>query len=503
MQKRYILALDEGTTSARCALFDTLENKIAHISAQSFGLVYPKAGWVEQDANAVWAAQYAALSETIAASGVDLREIYGIGITNQRETVVVWEKKSGRPVYNAIVWQCRRTAEYCDEIKKDAALVEKIQQKTGLVVDAYFSASKIKWILDNVAGARRKADRGELMCGTIDTWLIYKLTQGKSFVTDPSNAARTMLFNINTLDWDDELLGFFGVPRAMLAQIADSDAVCGSADILKVPLPVCGVAGDQQAALFGQACFTPGCAKNTYGTGCFILMNTGDAPKLSGNSLLSTVAWRVKGKAAYALEGSVFNAGSTVQWLRDNLEFFKDSAESEKWTKKAVNSDGTPGTDGVYLVPAFTGLGAPHWNQDARGLIIGLTRATAKAHIIRAALESMAYSTKDVLINIEKDAGTKLTSLAVDGGAAKNDFLMQFQSDILGVALKRPRTTETTALGAAYLCGLGLGVYGGLEQISEKWREGKTFTPKMPVEQAQKLYRGWQRAVSRSFDWQK
>lgn len=502
MQKRYILALDEGTTSARCVLFDTFENKIAHIAAQNFRLIYPKAGWVEQDANAVWAAQYAALNETVAASGVDMNEIFGIGITNQRETVVAWDKVTGKPVYNAIVWQCRRTAETCDEIKKDPALVEKIRKKTGLIIDAYFSASKIKWILDNVKGVRQKAREGRLLCGTIDTWLVYKLTQGKAHVTDPSNASRTMLYNINTMDWDDELLALFDIPRSVLPKVIDSDAVAGTADLLKTPLPICGIAGDQQSALFGQACFDEGSAKNTYGTGCFILMNTGSAPKFSSNNMLTTVAWCISGAPTYALEGSVFNAGSTVQWLRDNLGFFADSAESEAFAKKALNSDGTRGTDGVYLVPAFTGLGAPYWNQDARGLIIGLTRNTAKAHIIRAALEAMAYSTKDVLVNMQRDAGAKLVSLAVDGGAAKNDFLMQFQSDVLGAALKRPLSTESTVLGAVYLCGLGLGVWNGLEQISQNWRLGKKFSPKMPVQQAEKLYDGWLRAVRRSLDWQ-
>ncbi|HPG91962.1 MAG TPA: glycerol kinase GlpK [Clostridia bacterium] len=499
--KRYILALDEGTTSARCVLYDTLQNKIAHIASQEFDLIFPCAGWVEQDANTVWAAQYAALNETIAASGVKLKEIYGIGITNQRETVVLWDKKTGKPIYNAIVWQCRRTADFCDEIKKDADLVTKIQSKTGLVIDAYFSASKIKWILDNVKGARQKAKKGELLCGTIDTWIIYKLTQGKVHVTDPTNASRTMLYNINTMDWDDELLGFFDIPKNILPKVVDSDTVVGNAELLKLPLPICGIAGDQQSALFGQACFSAGCAKNTYGTGCFILMNTGNVPKISKNNLLTTVAWRVKGKTTYALEGSIFNAGSTVQWMRDKMDFFKESSESEKWAKEAKNCDGSQGTDGVYVVPAFTGLGAPYWNQDARGIIIGITRGTTKAHIIRATLESMAYSTKDVLINMEKDAELKLNSLAVDGGVSKNDFLMQFQSDILGVKLKRPISTETTVLGAVFLCGLGLGVWKNLDEISNKWQIGKDFSPLMQTEKAEKLYTDWKRAVLRCLDW--
>lgn len=500
--KRYILAMDEGTTNARCVLYDTQNDKIDTISSQEFDLIYPKNGWVEQDANEVWAAQYASLNETIAKSGVDLDDVYGLGITNQRETIVVWDKKTGKPIYNAIVWQCRRTAEFCNQIKKDPDMVYAIQQKTGLVIDAYFSASKIKWILDNVEHAREKAEKGQLLCGTIDTWIIYKLTLGKVHVTDASNASRTMLYNINTLSWDEELLKFFNIPRSMLPKVVDSNAVVGTADVLKTPITICGIAGDQHAALFGQTCFTKGSAKNTYGTGCFILMNTGDKPTLSKNNMLATIAWTLDGKPTYALEGSIFNAGSTVLWMRDNMDFFKESKDSEHWAKKAKNSDGTPGTDGVYVVPAFTGLGAPYWNQNARGIIIGITRRTEKSHIIRATLESMAYETKDVLINMERDAGVQLKFLAVDGGVSKNDFLMQFQSDVLGVNIKRPTSTETTVLGAVFLCGLGLKVWENLDQISSQWKMAKEFEPILEKEKAEKLYHDWKRAVERSLDWQ-
>jgi glycerol kinase len=489
--KRYILALDEGTTSARCALYDTVSGKIVHIASQNVGLIYPKPGWVEQDASSIWAALYAALNETIAASGVALEEIYGIGITNQRETVILWDKKTGKPVYNAIVWQCRRTAGLCE-----------IRQKTGLYIDAYFSATKIKWILENVPGVRERAKKGEILCGTVDTWLIYKLTQGKVHVTDPSNASRTMLYNINTDCWDEELANYFDIPTSMLPQIIDSNATAGGAEVLKHALPICGIAGDQQAALFGQGCYEKGMAKNTYGTGCFILMNTGSTPFISKNNLLSTVAWRLDGKLSYALEGSVFNAGSTIQWLRDNLGFFADSSQSEKWAESARNSDGTPGTDGVYLVPAFTGLGAPYWNANARGTIIGLTRGTDKTHIIRAALESMAYSTKDVLTNMEKDANTALRQLAADGGASRNDFLMQFQADILGRDIIRPQNTESTVQGAIFLCGLGLNVWNSTDELKKLCVLDKVFEPKMDRKESEKLYKGWQKAVLRSLDWQ-
>lgn len=501
MSKKYILALDEGTTSARCVLYDVRNNRIVNISSQEFELIFPKAGWVEQDANEVWANQFAALNETIAKSGIEVEEVYGLGITNQRETVVVWNKVTGKPIYNAIVWQCRRTADLCDKIKQDKAMSDKIQQKTGLVIDAYFSASKIKWILDNVDGARAMADKGQLLCGTIDTWLIYKLTRGKTFVTDASNASRTMLYNINTLDWDDELLKFFNIPRQMLPKVVDSNAVVGVADVLKAPLTICGIAGDQQSALFGQTCFSKGEAKNTYGTGCFILMNTGGKPTISANKMLSTVAWKLDGVPTYALEGSIFNAGSSVQWLRDNMDFFKVSKDSEHWAKKAKNADGTCGTDGVYVVPAFTGLGAPYWNQNARGLIIGITRGTQKSHIIRATLEAMAYATKDVLVNMEKDADTTLTTLAVDGGVSQNDFLMQFQSDMLEVKIVRPTSTETTVLGAVYLCGLGLKIWNNLDEIKKIWIMEKQFLPKMDPSTVNRLYAGWKKAVKRSLDW--
>lgn len=500
--KKYILALDEGTTSARCLLFNTQTSKIEAMSSQEFKLIYPKSGWVEQDANVVWANQFAALSEVVAQSGVDLLDVFGLGITNQRETVVVWDKNTGKPIYNAIVWQCRRTADYCNEIKKDVKLVASIQEKTGLVIDAYFSASKIKWILDNVAGAKEKAEKGELLCGTIDSWLVYKLTDGKCHVTDTSNACRTMLFNINTLSWDDDLCGLFGIPKSMLPKVIDSNAVVGETNLLKTPLLICGIAGDQQSALFGQCCFKTGSAKVTYGTGCFILTNTGEKVILSKNSLISTIAWTIDGKTTYALEGSVFNAGSSIQWLRDNLEFFRDSSESENLAIKAKNADGSSGTNGVYVVPAFTGMGAPYWNQGARGMIIGITRDTNKSHIIRATLESMAYSTKDVLSNMEKDSGIITTQIAVDGGASKNNFLMQFQADILGITVSRPHSSEATVLGAVALCGLGLGVWKNLEEVKRFWALDRNFYPVMSKKQSQSLYNGWIKAVGRCLDWE-
>ncbi|MEG1528020.1 MAG: glycerol kinase GlpK [Clostridia bacterium] len=499
--KRYILALDEGTTSARTLLYDTIENKIVEMSSREYDLIYPKNGYVEQDANEVWANQFASLNQTIAQSGINLEEVYGIGITNQRETIVVWDKHSGKPIYNAIVWQCKRTAEFCDKIKQDDYWRETILNKTGLIIDSYFSASKIKWILDNVAGARKKANAGQLMCGTIDTYIIYKLTLGKVFVTDPSNASRTMLFNINTLDWDDELLNYFGIPRLMLPKIVDSNQVVGQTEVLKSPITICGIAGDQQSALFGQACFEQGNAKITYGTGCFILMNTGDKPKIS-SKLLTTIAWRINGVTTYALEGSIFNGGSSITWLRDNLDFFRASSESEHWAKKAKNCDGTAGTDGVYVVPAFTGMGAPYWNQNARGTIIGITRATTKAHITRATLEAMAYSVKDIIGNMEADSGIKTIQIAVDGGVSANNFLMQFQADMLSVNVIRPTSTEATALGAVYLCGLGLGVYKDIEQIKKLWLKDKTFKPTMEQTQVDCLYKKWQKAVERSLDWE-
>ncbi len=502
MEKRYILALDEGTTSARAVVYDVTTSRIVGISSQEFSLLYPHSGWVEQDANEVWAAQYGALNEAMAKTGIRSQEVYGIGITNQRETVILWDKQTGQPVYNAIVWQCRRTAEYCSELKKDEALVKTIQQKTGLVVDAYFSGSKIKWILDHVPGVRERAERGELYAGTIDSWLIYKLTDGKVFVTDASNASRTMLFNINTMDWDEDLLRLLNIPRCLLPRVCDSNEVVGEASVLREPVPICGIAGDQQSALFGQTCFRAGMAKNTYGTGCFILMNTGSTPKLSANNLLTTVAWSLDGKPTYALEGSVFNAGSSVQWLRDGMQFFTESADSEGFALQARNPDGTQGTNGVYVVPAFTGLGAPYWNQNARGTIVGITRATNRYHIVRATLESMAYSTKDILINMEKDSGVRFEELACDGGASNNNFLMQFQADILGRNIKRPTTTETTALGAVYLCGLGTGVYRDLDDIACRWEVQRTFRPRMDAAEAEKMYQGWKRAVVRSFDWE-
>ncbi|MDD3831541.1 MAG: glycerol kinase GlpK [Clostridia bacterium] len=501
MKKRYILALDEGTSSARCLCFDTVSKNIVDMVSHTFPLYYPQSGWVEQKATEVWAHQFGALNELIAKTGIDTREIIGIGITNQRETVVVWDKQTGEPIYNAIVWQCRRTAKYCDELKQDKQAVDTIRGKTGLIVDAYFSASKIKWILDNVPGARRKAQAGQLMCGTIDTWIIYKLTDGEVFVTDASNASRTMLFNINTLEWDDELLDFFDIPKCMMPKVVDSNCAVGQTRVLRTPITICGICGDQQSALFGQTCYMQGDAKITYGTGCFILMNMGDKVTVSSNNMLSTVAWTINGKPTYALEGSIFNAGSSVQWLRDNLKFFDNSCQSCDWAQSAVNGDGSKGSDGVYVVPAFTGLGAPYWNQNARGMIIGITRNTEKSHIIRATLESIAYSVKDILTSMQKDSNSLIHTIAVDGGASANDFLVQFQSDMLGVNIVRPASTETTALGAIYLCGLGLGVFNSLQDISHNHRIERQFTPAMDLSQVNQLYAGWQRAVSRCLNW--
>jgi glycerol kinase len=487
---QYILALDQGTTSSRAIIFDKQGFVIA-VAQKEFTQYFPQPGWVEHDANEIWSTQLGVAVEAISKAGLTVENIAAIGITNQRETTVVWERATGKPIYNAIVWQDRRTASFCDELKRKQ-LDGIIKQKTGLVIDAYFSATKIKWILDNVAGAREKADNGELCFGTIDTWLLWNLTKGQIHATDVSNASRTMLCNINTLQWDGELEKIFNIPGNMLPQIRSSSEVYGhTQNILSAKnIPIAGIAGDQQSALFGQMCTQPGMVKNTYGTGCFMLMNTGEKPVISNNNLLTTVAWKVNGITQYALEGSVFIAGAVVQWLRDGLGIIQKSSDVEALAAK-VNSN-----EGVYVVPAFTGLGAPHWNQDARGTIVGLTRGSNASHIARAALESIAYQTMDVLKAMEADSGILIKELRVDGGATANDLLMQFQSDILNTKVLRPKITETTALGAAYLAGLAVGYWKSIEDIQQQWQIDKTFEPVMSESQRNELTSGWQRAVN-------
>jgi len=494
---QYILALDQGTTSSRAIIFNQLGAIIA-VAQKEFTQYFPQPGWVEHDANEIWSTQLGVAAEAISKAGLTVENIAAIGITNQRETTVVWERATGKPIYNAIVWQDRRTASFCDELKRKE-LDKMIQQKTGLVIDAYFSATKIKWILDNVEGAREKANNGALCFGTIDTWLLWNLTKGKVHATDVSNASRTMLCNINTLQWDGELEKIFTIPGSMLPQIRSSSEVYGyTENILSAKnIPIAGIAGDQQSALFGQMCTQPGMVKNTYGTGCFMLMNTGEKPVISSNNLLTTVAWKVNGITQYALEGSVFIAGAVVQWLRDGLGIINKSSDVEALAAKVSDNEG------VYVVPAFTGLGAPHWNQDARGTIVGLTRGSTAAHIARAALESIAYQTMDVLKAMEADSGISIKELRVDGGATANDLLMQFQSDILNKKVLRPTITETTALGAAYLAGLAVGYWKSIEDIQQQWQIDKTFTPVMDNEKRNQLTVGWQRAVDTTIGWTK
>jgi glycerol kinase len=487
---QYILSLDQGTTSSRAIIFDK-QGFIIATAQKEFTQFFPQPGWVEHDANEIWSTQLGVAAEAISKAGLTVENIAAIGITNQRETTVVWERATGKPIYNAIVWQDRRTASFCDELKRKQ-LDKIIQQKTGLVVDAYFSATKIKWILDNVEGARTKANNGELCFGTIDTWLLWNLTKGQIHATDVSNASRTMLCNIHTLQWDGELEKLFDIPGNMLPQIRSSSEVYGTTqNILSAKnIPIAGIAGDQQSALFGQMCTQPGMVKNTYGTGCFMLMNTGEKPVASSNNLLTTVAWKVNGITQYALEGSVFIAGAVVQWLRDGLGIISKSSDVETLAAK-VNSN-----DGVYVVPAFTGLGAPHWNQDARGTIVGLTRGSTASHIARAALESIAYQTMDVLKAMEADSGISIKELRVDGGATANNLLMQFQSDILNTKVLRPKVTETTALGAAYLAGLAVGYWASIDDIQQQWQIDKTFAPLMEETQRNNLTAGWQKAVT-------
>jgi len=490
------MALDQGTTSSRAIIFDE-NGLIKGVTNREFTQIYPKPGWVEHDPMEIWGSQIGVAKEVLLKCGLTVNDIAAIGITNQRETTVVWDKNTGKPVYNAIVWQCRRTAPICDDLKA-RGLTEKIREKTGLVVDAYFSGTKVKWILDNVEGAREKAEKGELLFGNIDTWLIWNLTGGKVHVTDYSNASRTMLFNIHKLDWDDDILKELDIPRSMLPKPMPSSHVYGhtTTEVFGGEVPISGVAGDQQAALFGQACYSPGMAKNTYGTGCFMLMNTGEKAVASKSGLLTTIAWGVDGKVEYALEGSIFIAGAVVQWLRDELRVLDNAAQSEELATKVEDNNG------VYLVPAFVGLGAPYWDMYARGTIVGLTRGAKREHIVRAALESICYQTRDVLEAMQKDSGITLKSLKVDGGAVANNFLMQFQSDILGVPVDRPKVIETTALGAAYLAGLAVGYWKDRDDIAAKWQIDRTFKPEMDNEKKDNLYKGWKKAVERALDWE-
>lgn len=492
---KYVMALDQGTTSSRAIIFDHSGKMIASLNKE-FRQIYPKPGWVEHDPMEIWESQIEVAKGVIEKAGIKPEDIAAIGITNQRETTVVWDKNTGKPIYNAIVWQCRRTAPICDELK-NRGFDKKIREKTGLVVDAYFSGTKVKWILDNVEGAREKAERGELLFGNIDTWLIWNLTRGKVHVTDYSNASRTMLFNIHELKWDKEILEELNVPENMLPEVKPSSYVYGYTDksIFGVEIPIAGDAGDQQAALFGQACFKPGMAKNTYGTGCFMLMNTGEKAVPSKTGLLTTIAWGIDGKVEYALEGSIFITGAAIQWLRDELRIIDSAPQSEEYALKVED------TNGVYVVPAFVGLGAPYWDMYARGVIVGLTRGAKREHIIRATLESIAYQTRDVLEAMQEDSGIKLQALKVDGGASANNFLMQFQADILGVPVDRPQVIETTALGAAYLAGLAVGFWNSREEIEKNWNIDRRFEPAMEEEKREKLYRGWKKAVERAMKW--
>lgn len=495
--EKYIVSLDQGTTSSRAIIFDKEQN-ILNVSQKEFTQIYPKEGWVEHDPMEIWATQYGVLQEVLAKSNITQENIAAVGITNQRETTVVWDKNTGIPIYNAIVWQCRRTAEFCDELK-ERGLEEYIKESTGLVVDAYFSATKIKWILDNVEGAREKAENGELLFGTIDTWLVWKLTNGKVHVTDYTNASRTMLYNIKELKWDERLLKELNIPKSILPEVRNSSEIYGYANLGTkggVRVPIAGMAGDQQAALFGQAAFNKGDVKNTYGTGCFLLMNTGEELVKSKSGLLTTIAIGIDGKIQYALEGSVFVGGAVVQWVRDELRLITDAADTEYFATK-VRDNG-----GVYIVPAFVGLGAPYWDMYARGAILGLTRGANRNHIIRAAIESIAYQTRDVLEAMKEDVGYDINCIKVDGGASKNNFLLQFQSDIVGKKVIRPIITETTALGAAYLAGLAVGYWKDKEEIGKFWFASEEFEPNLEEEKKEAYYKKWKKAVSRVRDWE-
>lgn len=494
---QYIMALDQGTTSSRCILYNK-KGEIVSVAQKEFKQIYPKPGWVEHDAMEIWSTQIGVAQEAMYKINASHQNIAAIGITNQRETTVIWDKKTGEPICNAIVWQCRRTAEYCDSLKAKG-LSDRFRIKTGLPIDAYFSATKIHWILEHVEGARERAEAGELLFGTIETWLIWKLTKGRVHITDYSNASRTMLFNINTLEWDQEILDELRIPRCMLPETKPSSQIYGMTEgtIFGGEIPIAGAAGDQQAALFGQTCFTEGEAKNTYGTGCFLLMNTGTKPVFSHNGLITTIAWGINGTVNYALEGSVFVAGAAIQWLRDELRLIDHASDSEAMAREVED------TNGVYLVPAFVGLGAPYWDPYARGTIVGITRGANKFHIIRATLESLAYQTNDVLKAMEEDSGIKLTSLKVDGGACANDFLMQFQADMINVPVKRPVFIETTALGAAYLAGLATGYWKNREEVLENWQVSRTFEPEMESDARKVLLDGWKKAVNASLGWAK
>ena len=493
--KQYVMALDQGTTSSRCILFDKQGN-ICSMAQREFKQIYPKPGYVEHNPMEIWSSQLGVAIEAMAMVNAKPEDIAGIGITNQRETTIVWDKNTGTPIYNAIVWQCRRTADKIDKLKKDG-MESMVREKTGLVPDAYFSATKIVWILENVEGAKEKAEKGELLFGTVDTWLIWNLTKGKVHVTDYTNASRTMIYDIHNLKWDEELLNYFGIPSSMLPTVKPSSCVYGYTDplVLGGEIPIAGAAGDQQAALFGQCCFEEGDVKNTYGTGCFLLMNTGEKPIASKNGLVTTIAATREGKINYALEGSVFVAGASIQWLRDGMRMFKEAKQSEEYALSAVN------TTGVYVVPAFAGLGAPYWNQYARGSVFGITRGCQKEHFIRATLESIAYQTYDVIKAMEEDAGVKLTNLKVDGGASANNFLMQFQSDILDANVDRPNCIETTALGAAYLAGLATGYFKDEEEIKRNWQLGKTFEANVEDKKRTELLKGWKKAVKCALIW--
>ncbi|MCU5376767.1 glycerol kinase GlpK [Bacillus cereus] len=488
--KKYILSLDQGTTSSRAILFNK-KGEIVHSAQKEFTQHFPKPGWVEHNAQEIWGSILAVIATCLSEADIKPEQIAGIGITNQRETAVVWDKTTGKPIYNAIVWQSRQTVEICDELK-EKGYSEMVREKTGLLIDAYFSGTKVKWILDNVEGAREKAENGDLLFGTIDTWLVWKLSGGKAHVTDYSNASRTLMFNIHDLQWDDELLDMLTVPKSMLPEVRPSSEIYGETidyHFFGQNIPIAGVAGDQQAALFGQACFGEGMAKNTYGTGCFMLMNTGEKAVASEHGLLTTIAWGLDGKVNYALEGSIFVAGSAIQWLRDGMRMFKDASESEVYASRVAS------TEGVYVVPAFVGLGTPYWDSEVRGAMFGVTRGTTKEHFIRATLESLAYQTKDVLCAMEADSGIELNTLRVDGGAVKNNFLMKFQSDILEVPVERPVINETTALGAAYLAGLAVGYWKNQDEIKEQWHMDKRFEPTMEAETSEELYAGWKKAI--------
>lgn len=488
--ENYILSLDQGTTSTRAILFNR-SGEIVHSAQREFTQYFPKPGWVEHNANEIWGSVLAVVATCLTEANVKATQIAGIGITNQRETAVVWEKETGKPIYNAVVWQSRQTAEICDELRS-AGHAELFRAKTGLLIDAYFSGTKVKWILDHVEGSRERAERGELLFGTIDTWLIWKLSGGKAHVTDYSNASRTLMYNIHELKWDDELLQLLDVPKAMLPEVRPSSEVYAHTagyHFFGESVPIAGAAGDQQAALFGQACFEKGMAKNTYGTGCFMLLNTGDKAVTSEHGLLTTIAWGIDGKVQYALEGSIFVAGSAIQWLRDGLRLINDAKETEAYATRVTSSDG------VYVVPAFVGLGTPYWDSDVRGAVFGLTRGTEKEHFIRATLESLAYQTRDVLTAMEQDSGIEMSALRVDGGAVKNDFLMQFQSDIIQAPVERPEINETTALGAAYLAGLAVGFFENQEQISAHWKMDRRFEMNMAESESEDLYGGWKKAV--------